>query len=137
MTPRYLVDTSAYSAFLRGHDQVTECIQKSDLLALNPVILGELLAGFRDGSRLEENRAWLEQFLSSSRVRVLDVDRETADRYSEIHVYLKRRGTPIPANDVWIAASAMQHGLYVLTTDPHFERVVQVSVELCPASTVG
>lgn len=130
---RYLVDTSAYSAFLRGHRDIADCIQKAALLAVNPVVLGELLAGFKKGSRLEANLNWLERFLASRRIRILDLDRETADRYSEIHVFLRRRGAPIPTNDVWIAASAMQHGFYVLTTDPHFERVPQVSVEVHPA----
>ena len=126
----YVVDTSAYSAFLRGHEKLVGRIQMADLLALTPVVLGELLSGFRNGTRYEQNRSWLARFLASRRVRILDVDRETAERYSEIHAYLKGKGRPIPTNDIWIAASAMQHGLGLVTTDPHFERVPQLSVEV-------
>lgn len=126
---RYLVDTSAYSAYLRGHEGLREAMQTAQTLAINCVVLGELLAGFKKGTRYEDNMSWLQKFLSSPRVTVLGVDQDTADRYSEIFVHLQRRGSPIPTNDVWIAASAMQHGFYVLTTDPHFERVDQVFVE--------
>lgn len=126
----YVVDTSAYSAFLRGHQRLVARIQAADHLALTPVVLGELIAGLRNGSRYEKNRSWLAKFMASSRVRILDVDRETAERYSEIQSFLKRKGLPIPTNDIWIAASAMQHGLGVVTTDPQFERVPQLSVEV-------
>ena len=108
-------------------------MQTAEALVINCVVLGELLAGFKNGTRYEDNMSWLEKFLSSPRVKLLGVDQDTADRYSEIFVDLQRRGSPIPTNDVWIAASAMQHGVYVLTTDPHFNRVQQVVVEYHPA----
>lgn len=127
---RYVVDTSAYSAFFRGDPRLVSRIQTADFLALTPVVLGELIAGFRNGNQYEKNRTWLAKFLASSRVTILDVDRETAERYSEIQAYLKGKGQPIPTNDIWIAASAMQHGFGVVTTDPHFERVPQLSVEV-------
>ena len=93
-----------------------------------PIVLGELLAGFRIGSRDRANRRELEAFLSSPRVRVSPIDAETAQRYAEIFSYLRERGTPIPTNDIWIGACAMQWGLRLLTTDSHFERLPQVSV---------
>ena len=124
-----LLDTSGYSAFLRGHAGVGEAVRQADLVALNPVVLGELWAGFRRGNRLEKNRSELKAFLSSPRVDVVDIDVETSVRYAAIVESLHRAGTPIPTNDLWIAASAMQHGLAVVTTDDHFRRVSQVLVE--------
>ena len=130
---RLLVDTSAYSAYLRGHQGIGEEIRRADELFVNPAVLGELLSGFREGTRYQRNLSLLRRFLAASRVHALDLDDETADRYSIIHAGLRRAGRPIPTNDLWIAASAMQHGLTVLTTDPHYERIPQIATSLYPA----
>lgn len=124
-----LLDTSGYSAFLRGHAGVGEAVRQADLIAVSPVVLGELWAGFRRGNRLEKNRAELKTFLASPRVDVIDIDAETSVRYAAILDALARAGTPIPTNDLWIAASAMRYGLAVVTTDGHFRRVPQVLVD--------
>jgi len=126
---RILLDTSAYSAFLRGHDSIKGVLQGADEVCLSATILGELLAGFRRGAHQRKNQAELERFLSSPRVQVLDVDRETAERYAVILDGLRRSGTPIPTNDIWIAATAMQHGLRLVTTDAHHRHVGQVVVD--------
>jgi predicted nucleic acid-binding protein len=94
------------------------------------VVLGELRAGFLKGNRLTENLSELDQFLASPRVAVVMVDEETAERYAVIFESLRRAGTPIPTNDIWIAASAMQSGSILLTTDPHFHEVTQVVAEI-------
>jgi predicted nucleic acid-binding protein len=131
---RLLVDTSAYSAFLRGHEPVVDELRRADRLVLTPIVLGELLAGFRKGSRFEENLERLRDFLGSARVRAVSLDDETADRYSILHDTLRRAGTPVPTNDLWIAASAMQHGLTLVTTDPHFRRLPQIVVSFHPVA---
>ena len=125
---RICLDTSAYSAFKRGHPEAIDALRRARGIVLPPIVLGELLAGFRIGSRDRANRRELEAFLSSPRVRVSPIDAETAQRYAEIFSYLRERGTPIPTNDIWIGACAMQWGLRLLTTDSHFERLPQVSV---------
>lgn len=125
---RLLVDTSAYSAFLRRHAGVYDEMSRAEELFVTPVVLGELLAGFRKGNRYDANLDLMRRFLASPRARVLEVDEETADRYSVIVDALRRRGTPIPTNDLWIAASAMQHGLRLVTLDRHFRRLDQVAV---------
>ena len=125
---RICLDTSAYSAFKRGHEETIEALRSAAEIVLPSIALGELLAGFRAGSRDRTNRRDLEAFLSSPRVRVAPVDPDTAQRYAEIFSYLRERGTPIPTNDIWIGACAMQWGLRLLTTDSHFDRLPQVSV---------
>ena len=126
---RNCLDTSAYSAFKRGADSVHEALARAERIVLPPIVLGELLGGFRAGGRETRNREELDRFLASPRVDVVAVDEETAERYGEVFAYLKAAGTPIPTNNIWIAATAMQWGLRVHTTDPHFERVPQVIVE--------
>ena len=129
-----MLDTSAYSAFLRGNPSIKSAIQQADEICLNPVILGELLAGFLLGKNEKKNRAILQEFLSSPRVEILGIDEETSERYAVIVRYLRLRGTPIPTNDLWIAASAMQHGLKVFTTDEHYLSLSQIITDYCPAS---
>jgi tRNA(fMet)-specific endonuclease VapC len=127
---RILLDTSAYSAFRRGHPQIQHRIREASEIQLNPVALGELRVGFLKGTRLADNLAGLAHFLASPRVDVVPVDEETAERYALILDSLRRAGTPIPTNDVWIAASAMQYGSVLLTTDPHFRAVAQIAAEI-------
>ena len=126
---RILLDTSAYSAFMRGNGKVKSIIQEALEIHLSPVVLGELKAGFRRGRHRRKNEAELETFMSSPRVSVPEIDEETADGYAEILNDLKEAGTPIPTNDLWIAASAMQHGIRVVTSDAHFKNVRRILVE--------
>jgi tRNA(fMet)-specific endonuclease VapC len=118
-----LLDTSAYSALRRGHQPVLDVMRRSETVAVSAVVLGELYSGFRTGNRWAENTAQLAQFLSKPSVRVLDVTEETALRYAEVDVYLRKKGRPIPRNDVWIAAVALEHGLQLLTLDDRFRDV--------------
>ena len=118
-----LLDTSAYSAMLRGHQPVLDVLRRSRTVAVSAVALGELYSGFRTGNRWAENTAQLAQFLGKPSVRVLNVTEETALRYAEVDVYLRKKGRPIPRNDVWIAAVALEHGLHLLTLDVHFREI--------------
>lgn len=126
---KVMMDTSAYTAFLRGSLEVKEAVQQADEIVFNPVVLGELIAGFLMGRNERKNRAILKDFLSSPRVIVAEIDEETSERYAVIVQSLRMKGTPIPTNDLWIAASAMQHGLKVLTTDKHYLEVTQIITE--------
>jgi tRNA(fMet)-specific endonuclease VapC len=130
---KVMLDTSAYSALLRGNDDVKRALQEADELYLNPVVIGELLAGFAHGGKEKKNRDILKEFLSSPRLHVVDIDEETSERYAVIINYLWEKGTPIPTNDLWIAATAMQHGLKLVTTDGHYRNIPQIIVELSPA----
>lgn len=126
---RMMLDTSAYSAFLKGNPEIKLSIQQADDIFLNSIIIGELLAGFAMGKSEKKNRSILQEFLSSPRVKVVDIDEEASERYAVIIDHLRKQGTPIPTNDIWIAASAMQHGLKVLTTDNHYLKVSQIMTE--------
>jgi predicted nucleic acid-binding protein len=123
---RILLDTSAYSALLRGSVEAKEALQGVEEIIVTPIVIGELLAGFSGGRFGERNRLFLREFLDTPRVRVINIDPETSERYAAVWSHLRSQGTPIPTNDLWIAASAMQHGLVVLTTDQHFLSVPQV-----------
>ena len=120
---RILLDTNAYSAIGRGHPAATQILRGAEGVVLSTVMLGEVLAGFRAGSRWQENLANLNRFLAEPRVQVAPVTRTTADRYSRIWAALRRKGKPIPTNDVWIAAHAMETGADLISFDPHFEHV--------------
>jgi tRNA(fMet)-specific endonuclease VapC len=126
---RILVDTSAYSEHLRDHPEVKAAIQRASAIALSVVSIGELRVGFLKGGRTRRNEEFLRGFLASPRARAIPVDEETASRYAAIRDYLRRQGTPIPSNDVWIAATAAQHGLRLLTLDSHFLQIPQVIVD--------
>jgi predicted nucleic acid-binding protein len=129
---RVLLDTAAYSAFKRGQPEVGLAVRSAEGIALNSVVVGELLAGFARGRHRRRNEMELEEFLASLRVSVLPVDHETATRYAVILNALRAAGTMIPTNDIWIAATAMQHGCRIVTTDSHYRRVSQVIVDLYP-----
>jgi len=123
---KVMMDTSAYVAFLRGDPEVKQAVQEADEIFFNPVVLGELKAGFLMGRNEKRNRTILKDFLGSPRVIIVEIDEETSERYTVIAQSLRVKGTPIPTNDLWIAASAMQHGLKVLTTDRHYLEVPQI-----------
>lgn len=123
---RVLLDTSAYSLLMRGHKAVAALLDAADEVFLPAVVIGELLAGFKKGNSEQRNREILDRFLSVPRVVTLPLDDETSERYAVILDFLRRQGVPIPTNDIWIAASAMQHGLVLITADRHFLKLPQV-----------
>ena len=79
--------------------------------------------GFRNGTRFKENMDGLDRFLGHEAVDLVPIGKITSDRYSRIAVKLRKQGTPIPTNDIWIAAQAMEHGAELITSDQHFDKV--------------
>ncbi len=117
---RILIDTNAYAAFKRGEARALDIVRHAPEIALNATVMGELLAGFANGGHPAKNRRELAEFLGSPRVRQLVVDAETAEHYALLFASLRRKGCPVPTNDLWIAASAMQYGYAVFSFDKHF-----------------
>ena len=120
---RVLLDTNAYSMLMRGHEQVAEIVREAEELLFSAVVVAELLYGFRHGTRFEQNAADLRSILNSPYSTLVDVGSVTADRYSRIAATLRAKGCPIPTNDVWIAAHAMETGADLLSGDSHFEHI--------------
>jgi len=128
--PRVLLDTSAYAQFRRGHPAAVEVLVAAERVFLSTVTLGELEAGFALGSRPDENRHMLRDFLDEPFVTVVPVDREVARRYGALFSALRRAGTPIPTNDIWIAATALHAGAQVVTFDADFTLVPDLDTHL-------
>ncbi len=120
---KLLIDTNIYTAFKNGQTEVVDRLGYASQLVLCPTVTGELLSGFKLGSKETQNRVELETFLDNPRVATVTIDNETAEFYSEVYRSLRAKGRPIPTNDMWIAASAMQHGLAVCTMDRHFSGI--------------
>jgi tRNA(fMet)-specific endonuclease VapC len=120
---KLLLDTNAYTHFRRGSAAVREEVQLARELVLSSVVLGEILFGFRNGTRMDANERLLRAFLAEPRVSVLHVTETTADRYSRICTILRGKGKPIPSNDAWIAAHALESGAVLLSFDSHFEAI--------------
>lgn len=125
---RLLLDTNAYSALRRGHPGAAGLARRAERILLSTVVLGELLYGFRRGSRERQNLAELAEFLDSPWVEVVAVTETTADRYARVLARLRDRGAPIPTNDVWLAAHALETGAELLTFDRHFEAVEGIAL---------
>jgi tRNA(fMet)-specific endonuclease VapC len=125
---RAVIDTSAYSAFKRGHPDLVAALRRPDELILPVVVLGELYAGFGGGARSRRNRRELDEFRASPRVAVAPVGETTAECYATIYGALRAEGTPVATSDLWISASAMEHGAELLTLDRAFLLVRQVRV---------
>ena len=114
------LDTNAYSALMRGLGEVKDVLERADSLIMPTIVLGELYAGFAAGRKKQENIRKLQDFLSSSSTRVVQTSLETAVRYGSLVQQLKLQGTPIPTNDIWIAAVAFETGAVLLTDHHHF-----------------
>lgn len=123
-----MLDTSAYAAFKRGHPTAITAIRSARSILIPVIVLGELMAGFEIGASRQKNRSELAEFRASTRVRLTSTTAETAERYAYIYAYLRRLGRPIPTNDLWIAASAMEHSAELLTLDSHFLDLPQIMV---------
>ena len=118
-----LLDTNAYTDFMLGVADAVAVVAHADSLVLNSIVLGELLGGFAAGNRESKNRAELSRFLDTPRVALLPSTAHTADSCALVYAGLRRKGQPIPSNDLWIAASALEHGAALLTRDAHFAHI--------------
>ena len=117
---KVMIDANIYSLAMKGEPEVVDVLQRIEQIGISVVSIGELFSGFRAGGREKRNREELEIFLDSPRVFVLSIEVETADFYAAVLNQLKSAGTPVPTNDIWIAAAAFQHGYKLFSKDKHF-----------------
>jgi tRNA(fMet)-specific endonuclease VapC len=123
-----LVDTNVVIALFAGEPGVVENVQRHAAVFLCAPVLGELRYGAQASARVQSNLERLDKFAKA--LIVLPCDTQTATLYGEVKFDLRRKGRPIPENDVWIAAIARQHGLILLTRDEHFREVERLGVEI-------
>ena len=122
------IDTCAYSRLMLGNTRLQTCMEEADLLVLPVIVLGELHTGFEAGNRTSENEDRLKAFLETPSVRVQDVTWDIARRYAVLVNALRKAATPLPTNDIWIAATAMELGARLLSYDVHFDRIAGLVV---------
>ena len=127
---RLVLDTSAYSHFRAGHSETVETIAGADVVHLPATVLGELYGGFRLGRHELENRQTLSEFLAEPFVSVLPTTPEIAEQYGGIYADLRRRGRPVPVNDMWIAAATIDCGGHLVTFDSDFQFVSGLTITL-------
>lgn len=120
---RLLLDSNAYSHLKRGHRRIADLIRGAEEILVPAVVVGELLYGFRQGSRFEQNVREMHAFLAHPAVTFAPTSLATADRYAAIAVMLRTKGRPIPSNDIWVAAHAMEIGADLVSYDRHFDEV--------------
>jgi tRNA(fMet)-specific endonuclease VapC len=123
---RYCLDTVAYSHFKHGEARITGMLDSADWIGVPVIVIGDLCAGFAKGSRFQKNLDELGEFLASPIVEALPVDRQIAEMFGEMIDGLRRRGRPVPVNDVWIAATCARPGATLLTWDAHFRFIPRV-----------
>ncbi|MBM4163401.1 MAG: type II toxin-antitoxin system VapC family toxin [Lentisphaerae bacterium] len=125
---RVMLDTNAYSALLSGDPAVRAALESATEILLPLFVVGELEAGFCGGLRYAENVAILQRFLDKPGVREVPAGHETAHLYGKLKDGLKRKGTPIPENDIWIAASVIEHAAELITYDRHFTTLHNIRI---------
>lgn len=124
---RIAIDTNRYTDLCRGLPEAVNPVMRADRVFIPFVVLGELRAGFQAGTRAKQNERLLTRFLNTLRVRLLLPDAQTTHHYAVLFGQLRRQGTPIPTNDLWIAALVVQHDLSLLARDDHFDLLPQLA----------
>lgn len=123
---KVILDTNAYSALIAGNHDVEAILNEADQVFIPYVVIAELYFGFRKGSKEKRNREILKSFEAMETVSRFYPTAETLEIYSETVLELKNNGTPIPTNDIWIAACAIETGSILITFDKHFFKVSKI-----------
>jgi tRNA(fMet)-specific endonuclease VapC len=124
---RLALDTNRYGDFVRGEPSVAESVRSATSVFIPFIVLAELRSGFAVGNKARENEAILTRILHSPGVEVVHPDDATTHHYAALYHQLRRQGTPIPTNDLWIAALVVQHDLVLFSRDRHFEHLPQIA----------
>jgi len=124
---RVALDTNRYTDLSRGDEFVVNLIATADEIWLPFVVLGELRAAFAAGSQEARNEAVLRRFLLKPGVGILYAGEQTTHHYASVYRQLRKQGTPIPTNDMWIAALVLEHSLVLCARDTHFDALPQLT----------
>ena len=117
------IDTNIYSAFKKGNPNISELLETTDEIYVPAIVMGELYAGFQLGARLRDNTKDLKEFIEQPGIYIIDINDSIAERYGALIKILKDNGTPIPTNDIWIAATALENGARIASFDTHFKLI--------------
>lgn len=120
---KILIDTNVLRRASDDYEPVLKKLHDSDFILLSPIVIGELIYGYKKGNKESKNKRYLESFVEKNDIKVLKITQETADIYANIRYQLEKKGKPIPTNDIWIAAQAMENGAVLITYDQHFEDI--------------
>ena len=123
---RVALDTNRYVDLCRGVSETASIVATAEAVFVPFVVVAELRAGFAMGRRAAENERVLQRFLLKDGVSVLFADDQTTHHYAAAFRQLRRQGTPIPTNDLWIGALVLQHGLVLHARDRHFDHLPQI-----------
>lgn len=123
---KVLLDTNIISALLKGDISVANHIDSTSEVYLSSIVIGELFYGAEYSVKVEQNIANIKQLIAT--YNILDIDNDTALVYGKIKADLRKKGTPIPENDIWIASSAIQHKLKLSTRDKHFLQISNLKI---------
>jgi len=121
------LDTNRYTDFARGDPAVVTTVETAEIVYVPLIVAGELRAGFAVGRHGAENDNVLRQFLLRPGIEILCPDAQTTHHYGAVFRQLRAQGTPIPTNDMWIAALVLQHNLALLARDQHFDALPQIT----------
>jgi tRNA(fMet)-specific endonuclease VapC len=120
---RTVLDTNAYTRLLAGDEKVLDAVGTAETVYMSIFVLGELFAGFADGTKKRSNQDALDKFLRKPTVKTLNATSETAKVFGIVKQELETAGTPLPINDIWIASHTLETGSTLITYDPHFEKI--------------
>ncbi len=126
MEVTFALDTSRLTDFFRGLEEVVEKVRSAERVFVPVIVLGEMRSGFMAGTKAAGNETRLTQFLAARRVEVLRVEEQTSFHYARLFAALRKRGTPIPQNDLWIGALVSQHALPLYSRDAHFRQMPEL-----------
>ncbi|MBQ7667206.1 MAG: PIN domain-containing protein [Kiritimatiellae bacterium] len=126
MNNPYLLDSNIVIDHISGFRRLPEKVSKSGAMLFSQVAIAEVKTGFDDTNRGRRDRAALEEFLRLPNVVVITITPATTDLYAKVFRSLRAAGAPIPVNDIWLAAQALEHGAVVVSRDSHFEAVANL-----------
>ena len=125
---KLMLDTNAYSGLMRGEEWAANEVRAAEHIYIPAVVMGELLYGFRLGKRNSENRRQLSEFLALRHADFHPAGQSVCERYALVMEQLRRKGRPIPTNDVWVAAHTLAEAAELLTMDKHFQEIDGLSI---------